>query len=117
MNGDRAIANITLVDPDGSIDVSRWANGSWRAMLYRAGVPCGFTNGSERDDDEACRLAKRRLAPENLRPHDDTCLPPADVVACGADPSVRLCRACIDAYRHGIEPGQTACDERARVAA
>lgn len=117
MTDDHVIANITLVDPDGSIEVVRCANGSWRAMLYRAGVPRGFTNGSERDREEIYRLARRRLAPENLRPHDDTCLPPADVVACGANPNVRLCRACIDAYRHGIEPGQTACDERARVTA
>lgn len=41
-------------------------------------------------------------------------LPPADVVACGADPGVPLCPACIDAYRNGIEPGETACEARAK---
>lgn len=46
-----------------------------------------------------------------------TALPPEDVVACGADPAVPLCEHCVDAYRNGIEPGQTACEIRAREGA
>ena len=38
---------------------------------------------------------------------------PDDVIACGASPDVDYCDACIDAYRNGIEPGESACDQRA----
>lgn len=41
-----------------------------------------------------------------------TIAPPADVIACGARPDVPLCADCIDAYRNGIEPGGSACDDR-----
>lgn len=44
----------------------------------------------------------------------DTAAVPADVVACGASPDVPLCEDCVDAYRDGIEPGETACEARAR---
>jgi hypothetical protein len=41
-------------------------------------------------------------------------LNPPDVIACGAPTNVKLCDACIDAYRNGIEPGESACEDRAR---
>jgi hypothetical protein len=37
---------------------------------------------------------------------------PDDIVAAGANPDVRYCPSCVDAYRNGIEPGESACDER-----
>lgn len=38
--------------------------------------------------------------------------PPADVKRLMPDPTIPLCPACVDAYRNGIEPGGTACEER-----
>ena len=38
--------------------------------------------------------------------------PPEDVIAAGAQPHVPLCASCTDAYRNGIEPGESACDVR-----
>lgn len=35
---------------------------------------------------------------------------PPDVVGEMPDPTVELCGACVDAYRNGIEPGGTACE-------
>lgn len=52
--------------------------------------------------------------PIQHRPDDERVLPPADVVACGAHPKAPLCGGCIEAYRNGIEPRETACDEDAR---
>lgn len=39
---------------------------------------------------------------------------PNDVKVDMPDPGVKLCDDCIDAYRNGIEPGETACECRAR---
>lgn len=39
---------------------------------------------------------------------------PPDVAGEMPDPKVILCDDCIDAYRNGIEPGETACEARAR---
>ena len=41
-------------------------------------------------------------------------LNPPDVIACGGPTDIELCEACIDAYRNGIEPGESACEARAR---
>jgi hypothetical protein len=50
-----------------------------------------------------------------LDPHPvSTAVPPEDVIACGASPDIPLCADCIDAYRNGIEPGETACEARAQ---
>lgn len=43
-----------------------------------------------------------------------THLAPADVRSEMPDPTIELCDDCIDAYRNGIEPGETACECRAR---
>lgn len=40
---------------------------------------------------------------------------PEDVLACGANADVDYCDECIDAYRNGIEPGESACDRRAHT--
>lgn len=45
---------------------------------------------------------------------DSRPLNPPDVIACGAPSSIRLCALCIEAYRHGIAPGESACEARAR---
>lgn len=36
---------------------------------------------------------------------------PDDVKILMPNPNVRLCEICVDAYRKGIEPGGTACEE------
>lgn len=36
---------------------------------------------------------------------------PVDVQALMPDPSIPLCDACVTAYRNGITPGETACEE------
>ena len=41
-------------------------------------------------------------------------LNPPDVIAAGGPAHIKLCEACIDAYRNGIEPGGSACEARAR---
>ena len=37
---------------------------------------------------------------------------PNDVKRDMPDPTIKLCADCVDAYRNGIEPGETACEER-----
>lgn len=37
---------------------------------------------------------------------------PPDVIAAGAPEDIELCDFCIDAYRNGIEPGESACEDR-----
>lgn len=39
-------------------------------------------------------------------------LNPDDVIAAGAPTDIKLCDDCIDAYRNGIEPGESACEAR-----
>ena len=41
-------------------------------------------------------------------------LNPPNVIAAGGPAHIKLCEACIDAYRNGIEPGGSACEARAR---
>jgi hypothetical protein len=60
-----------------------------------------------------------RFKPDYLEVNHDEVDPdvqeaPEDVKVCMPDPTVKLCAACIDAYRNGIEPGETACEDRAR---
>lgn len=48
--------------------------------------------------------------PEQVSPTEPA---PSDVQLDMPDPTVPLCPSCVDAYRNGIEPGETACESRA----
>lgn len=62
-------------------------------------------------NDETCPTCGQ---PDNCGDCDHTPINPPDVASQMPDQAVELCEDCIDAYRNGIEPGETACECRAR---
>ena len=66
----------------------------------------------ERIADELLAMVEQIVKPAPTPPL--TFEAPTDVKADMPDPSVKLCVDCIAAYRDGIEPGETACEARAR---
>jgi hypothetical protein len=68
-------------------------------------------DGFERFDALSSQFA---LIPYGLTPPADVAPTPPDVAQEMPDPNVPLCGHCVEAYRNGIEPGETACECRAR---